>query len=341
MQDYLFYCGKDNGSLSQELLLKLGEYLGEALRYEFIDFGIWRDSCPNDRIIKHEQIKGKNIVFFDSLLNKEDLYDYLSLSWAFKHQYAAKRLIAVNPFNLLRRCDHEEKKWEMQYLRQYMSFLAHAGVDDLIVCTPHSEAFENYAKEYGINFHPAYMDFSQDLKTIVPRDAKIVFYSPDEGSIARAIAHARKMKDSIVMFDLKRRKHNNQTEIIELNADEISILVDAYRQKFNFNELHHVQESLFQNANIIMIDDEMASGGTANNTAHKLKNLGAKAVYFAFTHPVCVNGWKYTLFYLNPFDRIISGNTIPRGETDRTGGKIVDVSVAQVLASVLYQIIQT
>jgi ribose-phosphate pyrophosphokinase len=340
MEEYLFYCGRGNGSLSHELLTKLGEYLGTPLSYKFIDFGTWRDNCPNDRITKYENIKGKNIIFFDSLLNKEDLYDYLSLCWAFKHQYQAKKLIAVTPFNLLRRCDHDEKIWEIQYLRQYIDFLSHAGVDDLVVCTPHSENFEAYCKEYGINFHPAYMDFTQDLKIIVPKEGKTVFYSPDEGSIARAIAHAKKIKGSIVLFDLKNRKTNNQTEIINAAEEQIAEIIDRYKSKFEFEDLYYVQPELFQGANIIMIDDEMASGETANRTAEKLKKLGANNVYFAFTHPVCVNGWKSTLFHKNPFNRVIAGNTIPRGESNRTEGKIVDVSVAQVLASALYKIIQ-
>lgn len=339
MEDYLFYCGRGNGSLSHELLKKLGEYLGTPLKYEFVDFGTWRDGCPNDRIINFENIKDKNIVFFDSLLSKEDLYDYLSLCWAFKHQYKAKRLIAITPFNLLRRCDHDEKAEEIQYLRQYIGFLANAGVDDLIVCTPHSEGFNHYCQEYGINFYPAFMDFTPDLKTILPKEGKIVFYSPDEGSIARAIAHAKKIKGSIVLFDLKNRKANNQTEILEAKENNISEIISKYRLKFEFEDLYYVQTDLFQGANIIMIDDEMASGGTANSTAHKLKSMGVKNIYFAFTHTVCVNGWKYTLFYKNPFTRVIAGNTIPRGESDRTGGKIVDVSVAQVLASALYGIV--
>jgi phosphoribosylpyrophosphate synthetase len=339
MEDYLFYCGRGNGSLSHELLTKLGEYLGAPLKYEFIDFGVWRDGCPNDRIINFENIQDRNVIFFDSLLNKEDLYDCLSLCCAFKHQYEAKRLIAVTPFNLLRRCDHDEKAEEIQYLRQYIRFLANAGVDDLVVCTPHSENFGAYCKEYGINFHPAYMDFTQDLKTIVSKEGKNVFYSPDEGSIARAIAHAKKIKGAIVLFDLKNRKTNNQTEIVNAVEGQINEIIDQYKSKFEFEELHYVKPELFQGANIIMIDDEMASGETANKTGHKLKELGAKNVYFAFTHPVCVNGWKSTLFHENPFTRVISGNTIPRGESNRTGGKIVDVSVDQVLASDLYGIV--
>jgi len=339
MENLLFYCGRGNGSLSHELLAKIGEYIGAPLKYDFIDFGTWRDGCPNDRIINYEKIKDKTVVFFDSLLSKEDLYDYISLCWAFKHQYQVKRLIAVTPFNLLRRCDHDEKTWEIQYLRQYIDFLAHAGVNDLVVCTPHSEEFDIYCREYKINFHPAFMDFTPDLKTIVPREGKTVFYSPDEGSIARAIAHAKKIKNSIVLFDLKNRKANNQTEILEAEEERISQVINKYKFKFEFEDLYYVKPELFQGANVIMIDDEMASGGTANTTAHKLKRMEAKNVYFAFTHPVCVNGWKYTLFHENPFTRVISGNTIPRGESNRTGGKIVDVSVAQVLASALYNII--
>lgn len=343
MENYLFYCGRDNGNLSRELLSKLGEYLGEILKYEFIDFGTWRDGCPNDRIVNHERIKGKNIVFFDSPLNKMGLYDNISLCWAFKRQYQAKNLIVVMPFNLLRRCDHDEKPWEIQYLRQHIQFLALAGVDHLIAGTPHSESMGAYCQEYGISFHPAFMDFTPHLKTILPKEGSpIVFYSPDEGSIARAIAHASKMRGSIVLFDLKNRKKNNQTEIVEAEQGLIDEIINKYKAKFEFKELYYIKTELLQGANVVMIDDEMSSGGTANSTAHKLRDLGASNIYFAFTHPVCVNGWKYTLFEKKkerPFNKVIATNTIPRNEANRTGGKIIDVSADQILASNLYAVI--
>lgn len=337
--EYLFFCGRGNRPLGLEVLKILGEYLGKNLEFSFVDFGIWRDGCPNDRIIDFEEVRGKKIILFDSLTTKESMLDFVQLSMAFRRQYGAASLLAVNPFLLVRRCDHEEKNEEINYLKDYIELLAFAGVTDMITCSPHSDAIARNCKEVGIKFEPAYMDFSRAFKTVVPKGEKTIFYSPDEGSIPRAIAHAKKIPGSRVMFNLKIRKKNNQTEIRKPSPEEIEAVIKKYSEEFDFELLSHLNEDEIIGANIVMIDDEMSSGGTANSTAHELKEKGAKAIFFAFTHPVCVNGWKPTLFSNNPFAKILAGNTIIRNEFNRTGGKIIDISTAEVIASAMYGMI--
>ncbi|MDD3285467.1 MAG: hypothetical protein PHG95_02430 [Patescibacteria group bacterium] len=269
------------------------------------------------------------------------MLDFINLTYAFKNQYKAAHVIAVNPFILVRRNDHEEKGEEIQYLKQYLHFLSVAGADELIACVPHSDYMGAMAESFGIKFRPAYMDFSRTLKTIVPKHENIFVYSPDKGSIPRAIAHAKKIQGSAVIFDLKVRKINNQTEIFSAGENDIEAIKQAASKKFEFdiNMIKHISEVDISGANIIMIDDELASGGTANSTAKKLKGLGAKAIYFAFTHAVCVNGWKLTTFFENPFEKVLAGDTIIRDDTNRTGGKIVDCSTNEVIAAAIYEAI--
>jgi phosphoribosylpyrophosphate synthetase len=335
-EEYLIFCGRGNRPLGIEVLKLLGEYLGKNLEFKFIDFGVWRDGCPNDKIINFEEVKGKKIILFDSLTTKEAMFDFAQIVMAFRKQYGAASLLAVNPFLLVRRCDHEEKMQEISYLKHYVELLAFAGVTDMIVCAPHSDEIANNCKKVGINFEPAYMDFSRALKTIVPKGEKVIFYSPDEGSIPRAIAHARKMPGAKVMFNLKIRKENNKTEILKAEKELIAALIAKYSEEFNFNLLSYIDEKEIKDANIIMIDDELSSADTASSTARDIKAKQAKAIFFAFTHPVCVNGWKQNIFFNNPFTKILAGNTIIRGENNRTGGKIIDISTAEVIAAAMY-----
>lgn len=341
LENYLFYYGRTNKELGHRVLKQLSELLGQSIKFNLIDFGTWRDGCPNDKIVNFEEVKGKNIIFFDSLTSKTAMFDYLSLAYTFKHQYKAASVIAVNPFILVRRCDHEEKTEEIQYLRQYLHFLSVAGVNELIAVTPHSDYMGKTAREYGIKFTPVYTDFSRTLKTIVPKNEPIIIYSPDAGSIPRAIAHAKKISASTVVFDLKLRKSNNKTEIIQAEQD----VVDEIKVKnniefdFDFEKIKYISEIDVKDVNVIMIDDELSSGNTAVNTAKKLLRKGAKAIYFAFTHPVCVNGWKPTLFSEKIFTKVLAQNTIIRDEENRTGGKIIDCFTSEVVAAALYEII--
>lgn len=340
--DFLFYCGKGNRPLGLRTLEILGEYLGTPpLKFVYLDFGVWRDGCSNDKLPDYKNISGKNIVFFDSLYTKETMFDYLQLAMAFRKQYEAKKLLAVIPFLLPRRCDHEEPEYnfEINYLSQYMEQMAFCGTTNLIVGTPHSEAIARHCEHLNIKFMPAYMDFSPTIKAIVPEGGKkLIFYSPDEGSIPRAIAHAKNISGSRVVFDLKARHKNNKTDIV--NDEELAAsIIKKYQKAFNYEFISHASPENIAGMNIVMIEDELSSGDTANKTANKLRQLGAKSVYLAFVHPVCVNGWKITLFHNNPFTRVLAGDTIIRNESNRTGGSVVDVSIAESLAATTYQML--
>lgn len=259
---------------------------------------------------------------------------------AFKKQYGAKKIIAVISFLFTRRTDHEEPEYnfEINYLRFCLEILAFAGVDIIISCTPHSEAMSKISQEVGIEFIPVYMDFSPTIKTITPKDEPLVFYSPDEGSVLRAVYHARNFYNSKVVFDFKRRKLNNKTEILEsLDVDEIKKIKELALERFGYDQVFHSDEVDISGFQVVMIEDELASGGTANTTARKLIMKGAKSIIFAFTHPVCTTGWKSSLFFENPFIRIMSTDSIPRGPEKRTMGRILDISVARDLSSAIYK----
>ncbi|MDD3285468.1 MAG: hypothetical protein PHG95_02435 [Patescibacteria group bacterium] len=67
MSNFLFYRGRNNKQLGQNVLIMVNELLGKPFgsspEFKLMDFGSWRDGCPNDRIIDFKNIEGKNIVF--------------------------------------------------------------------------------------------------------------------------------------------------------------------------------------------------------------------------------------------------------------------------------------
>ena len=88
-----------------------------------------------------------------------------------------------------------------------------------------------------------------------------------------------------------------------------------------------------------MIEDEVASGGTANDTGHILFKLNAKSIILLATHAVLTPGWRNKLLFSNPFNKIVMTDTIPRGYDKRTGGLIYDISLSKFFASSLYKIL--
>jgi phosphoribosylpyrophosphate synthetase len=136
---------------------------------------------------------------------------------------------------------------------------------------------------------------------------------------------------------LKNRGFNNETSLVEVDKKEI----DKTKNKFiNFSNLEYATPELVKEAIIIMAEDEVDSGGTANNQARRLRKLGAAEVYMVFTHAVCTDPWRRKLFgEENPFSQVIVTDTIARGPKKKTGGKIHDVSIASTMASGTFKLL--
>ena len=110
-------------------------------------------------------------------------------------------------------------------------------------------------------------------------------------------------------------------------------------RKYNYAEIFYATSELVANKIIIMVEDEVASGGTANSTGRLLKSNGAKSIFFFATHSVFTWGWKNKFLQENPFTKIIMADSIHRDYENRTGGLIVDVSLASPIASTLFKLL--
>lgn len=353
--EVVFLSGNGNHQLGSKILKVLSEIFGQNCSFDHINYNKWPEPELDNRIVRHEKIAGKIVVFYQSIFNSELFEEALDLIWACKHQYGASYVIGIFPFLNNRRQDPvmkdtEIEKWskklakpdEIQRLRKTIYFLGCAGVDEMIVATPHSIEMRKACNDYKIKFHeinPSTL-FANAIQTFVQPEGKNLMriYSPDEGSLARAVDLAR-IIDCPVLFNLKNRAINSITSIIETEKDEIEKLIGEFKKHFNFEQIQYATPDLVSQKIIIMIEDEVASGKTANDTGHLLKKYGAKSLLFFATHPVLTWGWRNKLFYNNPFNKIIMTDTIPRGYEKQTGGLIFDISLAPLFGSSLFQIL--
>ncbi|MFA5184189.1 MAG: ribose-phosphate pyrophosphokinase-like domain-containing protein [Patescibacteria group bacterium] len=345
----LFFSGNGNHQLGVKILVSLGEFIGADLYFRHINFARFGDAEQDDKIPKYEEVAGKTIVLYQSMYTAELQEEFLQLCWALKHQYQAQHIIAVVPFLRFRRQDHHEKNEEINRLRMLIDRLAHAGVNQLVVATPHSvENMETNCRDFGIGFFP--IDMSENFaRTIKPFLAaagitetaadKVIIYAPDEGSIYRAIMLARLLGRGVA-FNLKKRGLNNAAEIIQAEKEEILRLTERCKKTFNFPDLYYATPENIRGKVILMIEDEIASGETANKTGHLLKSFGAQTIFFAATHAVCTPGWQRKLFFDNPFEKTFIADSIPRSYENRTGGLMHDVTVSETIAAELFQILR-
>ena len=87
----------------------------------------------------------------------------------------------------------------------------------------------------------------------------------------------------------------------------------------------------------LIIDDEVASGGTLCSAADFLKEKGAKSVRAAITHPV-LSGNAIEKINKSSLDELVVCNTIPLGDKATRCDKITELSVAPLFAKAINNI---
>lgn len=354
-KEVVFLCGNGNYELSSDILKVISELFGQTCTFDHINFNKWPEGEFDNRIVQYEKIKGKVVVFFQSMYTLELSREALDLIWACKHQYGARSIIGVFPFLLNRRQDpmmsendkepfskKVAKPDEIQRLKQTIHLLRVCGVDEMLVATPHSVIMARECANYGIKFHeidPSSL-FATTLETYVhPENRSLVkIYSPDAGSLLRAINLA-KILHCPALFSLKNRATNNKTSIVSTKEKEVAKMVDDFKAHYNFDEIYYADPNLVAGQIIAIVEDEVASCTTVNDTGLLLKQYQAKAILLFATHAVLTFGWRNKLFHLDPFTKIIMTDTIPRGNDKRTGGKIFDLSLAPLFGSSIFRIL--
>lgn len=339
-QDVIFFKGLDNPELADKLILKLREYAGQNPRVEHINYHKFSDCEFDDAFASCATIKNKVVVFFECLKDLETVIRFLQVCWAAKYRYGAKYVIATVSFMHYRRQDRPEKFEEIPRNDWLIEMLKYNGVDELIVTTPHSEYMAKNCHKHGIAFRAVDPSeaFASVLRPLLPEKddgKKAIIYAPDEGSIQRAIALAHFL-DVGVLFNLKHRAFDNETSMIDADEKMIQGIID----KYHFADLKYATPELIKDIYVIMVEDEVDTGGTGNRQGRLLRQYGAAAVFFCATHAVFSNGYKRKFFSHNPFAKIIMCNTVLRTAEQRTGGLIHDVQMAGLIASAIYRVLQ-
>lgn len=338
--EVIFFTGADNDTLADGICVKLREYLGEDPQQGHVSYGDYDDGESKDSFPDYEDLQGKTVVFFECLKSLETTMRLLQLCWAAKNQYGAKYVIVVASFLHYRRQDHPEKIHEIHRNKWLMEMMKASGVDHLVVATPHSDQNRINCENAGMAFQE--VDFTEAFasvcKPLLPDkndNRRAVLFAPDEGSIERAINFA-KFLDVDVLFRVKIRGDNNDVSIAEIDQDQINAIIAQY----GYHRLYYATPELVKDTIVIMIDDEVTTGTTANKQAKFLLKWGALSIMLFVTHPVCSNQWKEKLMDGSPFGKVCFLNTIYRGKKQRTGGRVHDVSAAGLMASGLFRVLR-
>jgi phosphoribosylpyrophosphate synthetase len=327
----------ENGIL--KVLCELG-YPG--LKFGRLNMERFPDNEPDLRVEDWEKLTGKVAIIIHTVRKSQSRDQLLELSWALKHQYGVKYIIAVLPFMMYRRQDHPEFKNEVHRNLYFVHNMKANGIDGLVVCDIHSDQTLINCHDVGIkawNVDPT-PAFSEPVKKwlLIAKAAgrKIVVYTPDFGSIDRSVLLAREMNLNLIAINAKKRLKGDE---IEAGKEELDKL-QKFQEKYPDMKMSYADKDL-SGATIIMREDEVSTGGTANKTGWRLRNeFNVDEVFFFATHPVCTPGWKRKMVDENPFKHIYFGNTLSRPYPKTTGGKVTEVKMQQVIGVTLFQALE-
>ena len=348
---FVFISGCGHHELDADVLERINKLSNSSYEFFTVQNGVFADNKLDTLIPQYEVLANKNVVIMQSTYNLALKEELLSLIFACKYQYQAKSVTAILPFMLYRRQDHPERPIEIHRNLMMIKELKAVGLDNIVFIDIHSNiTLENCHQEgiraWNIDTSAAFRDFIlQSLMECASHDQHCYVYSPDIGSIRRCLNLYTELCVGL-------KKNNFDTKILQLSVfpkirrttGQVEMITDEEVLKKIQTEFADYpiifDDQLLQGAWVVMRDDEISTGGTANKVGRRLKELGVNTLLYCITHPVLAPGWKRIFFNNNPFspNSIFFGNTRPRGYENSTFGLVTKVDVSYEVARSLLNI---
>ena len=318
------------------------------LKFTHVIHKTWGDREPGFRLNRFDQIEGKTVVIFSSPVDDKLELQLRDMVMACRWQYGAKRIIVVMSFLRYRRQDHVDKQHEITRLRLFIKSLSDWGVNHLIVCDPHNaKKTSDFCREFNIDLSIAdptelFVDATRPLLLSSGLE-NVVLFSPDFGSVERALAMAERM--NLPLVALPKRRINGRLEAVPDPHQFQDQLITEYSPHVPLG----CDISQLSGKIVVFREDEVDSGRTSAMQAWELHKVGVKAIYLLATHPVCSDGWRDNLFPYGerqPFTQVYMGDTRRRGDFTKTdyegstGGEVTVVSMAPILAHWLVRVLE-
>lgn len=303
MRDWVILSGNANRPLAQKICEKLGKPLGHADVKRFSDGEVFVE-------IK-ENVRGRDVYVIQSTCRpaNDTLMELLIMVDALKRA-SAKEITAVVPYYGYARQDRKVAPRTPISAKLVADLFASAGATRVVSMDLHAGQIQGF---FDIPFDnlfasPVILDY---INSEMSGRTDLVLVSPDAGGVERARAYAKRLNASVAMID-KRRTGPNVAKAMNI--------IGEVRGK-----------------TAIILDDMIDTAGTLTEAVHAVLEHGATEVYAAATHGV-LSGPAIERISKSPIQRVIVTDTIPLSPEAQACGKIVQLSVADLLAEAIYRI---
>ena len=297
-----------SGRAHQELTVKICDYLNLPLGN--VRFSTFPDSEFHCKI---EDVRGRDVFIVqptcppvnDSLMELLIIIDTLLRA-------SADRITAVIPYYGYARQDRKDEGRVPITAKLVANMITRAGADRVLTMDLHAAQIQGFF-DVPVDHLYAGSVLNEHFKSLnIPAD-DLVIVSPDEGSIKRAVGHAKRIGGELAIIDKRR-----------FSAEKVS------------------QENIIggplDGKVAIMFDDMISTAGSICGAAELVKKNGARQIHVAATHGIFA-GDAIKRLKDAPVDSIVVTDSVPISQ-EKTLPNMKVLSVAPMLAMAIKRIHQ-
>jgi ribose-phosphate pyrophosphokinase len=296
------------GSGSPELAQKIADHLRQTLSpREVIQF-------PNENIFVKlkSSARGQDVYVIQTTSSPVhyNLMELLIMIQTLRLDSAA-RITAVVPYLCYGRSDKKDQPRVPITARLVADMIEVAGADRYMTFDPHAGQVQGFFSIPGDVLTASRM-ISRHIKENLFREmVNPVVVATDLGFAKRGRNYAHDLNVPIAFIE-KRRIGN------EAKAEALTLIGDV------------------KNRDVLIVDDEVDTGGSVTQAVDVVKQHGAQDVYLAFIHPIFSRDAVEKLAAL-PIKRIITTDTvsIPPDKMKLLEGRVTILSIASMLGEVI------
>jgi len=302
--DIKLYAGTGSPALAQ----KISDYLESPLcGRDVVEF-------PNENLfIKlHGSVRGQDVYVIQSTASPvhNNLMELLIMIQTLRLDSAA-RITAVAPYLCYGRSDKKDQPRVPITARLVADMIEVAGADRYMTLDPHAGQIQGFFSIPGDVLTASHMLTKHINATLRPQLADPVVVAVDLGFAKKGRNYAADL-DTPIAFIEKRRIGN------DAHAEALTLIGDV------------------NGRDVIIVDDEVDTGGSVAQAVNLVKQSGARDVYLSFIHAILSDEGAQLLASL-PIKRIITTDTvpIPAGKMKYLEDKITILSVASLIGEVI------
>jgi ribose-phosphate pyrophosphokinase len=302
--DIKLYAGSGSPNLAQ----KIAEYLEQRLSpREIIQF-------PNENIFVklNNSARGQDVYVIQTTSSPVH-YNFMELLIMIQtvRLDSAARITAVVPYLCYGRSDKKDQPRVPITARLVADMIESAGADRYMTFDPHAGQLQGFFSIPGDVLTASHMITDHIREKLQGKMKDPVVVATDLGFAKKGRNYALDLDVPIAFIEKRRGANDAKAEALTLIGD-----VSGH--------------------DVIIVDDEVDTGGSIAQAVNVVKNNGARDIYLAFIHPIFSKSAVQRLADL-PIKHMVTTDTvpIPHAKMKTLEGRITILSIAPLLGEVI------